>query len=69
MNIVQFDSCAFILPDDMDSFRKRYSVDVLFLDEEDGSIMGFGPSDKEWRAIPEDTESGLTVVPFKRSKE
>lgn len=53
MNIVQFDTCAFVLPDDIDAFRKRYGVDVLFLDAEEQIILGIGPNDHDWREIPE----------------
>lgn len=69
MNIVQFDWCAFVLPDNLDEFRKRYGVDILFFDGEEGSIVGLGPNDTDWREIPADVESGAKVVKLARSKE
>lgn len=67
MNVIQFDWCAFVLPDDIDAFRKRYGVDILFFNGEDGSITGLGPNDKDWRLIPEDVEAGPKVVQLKRT--
>lgn len=67
MNIVQFDWCAFVLPDDMDAFRKRYGVDILFFNGEDGTLTGLGPNDTDWRVIPSDEVEGA-IIKF-RSKE
>lgn len=69
MNVVKFESCAFILPDDMDAFRNRYGVDVLFLDGEEGNIMGLGPNDRDWREIPSGVESSVKVVKLHRDSE
>lgn len=66
MNIVQYEDRAFIFPDDMDAFRKRYGVDVIFVDFEDGSLVGIGPNDKEWRSIPADEPHNLTVVTLRK---
>lgn len=61
MNVVKFDNCAFVFPDDMTPFLKRYGVDVLYLDAEEGQITGIGPNDKDWRVIPSDAETGAVV--------
>lgn len=61
MNVVKFDNCAFVFPDDMAPFLKRYGVDVLYLDAEEGQITGIGPNDKDWRVIPSDAETGAVV--------
>lgn len=62
MNVVQSDFYAFIFPDDMDGFRKRYGVDLICVDFEDGVVLGIGPNDKEWRELPSDgIESGAVV--------
>lgn len=57
MNIVQFEWCAFILPDDMDAWRKRYAADIICLDAEEGIVWVAGPNDKEWREVPAGIET------------
>lgn len=65
MNSVQNEYWAFIFPDDMDAFRKRYGVDVIAVDFEEGTIAGFGPNDTDWRALPLDgSEGSVKVVKF-----
>lgn len=64
MNIVQYESIAFIFPDDMDSFRKRYGVDVICVDFEQGALMGLGPNDTDWRHIPAEEHGDVRVVKF-----
>lgn len=68
MNIVQSESYAFILPDDMDAFRKRYNVEIICIDFEDGVVLGIGPNDKDWRELP-DTETGARVVSIRSSRD
>lgn len=51
MNVVKFDDWAFIFPDDMEGFRRRYGADVIFIDSE-GAILVIGPGDDDWREIP-----------------
>lgn len=65
--IVQYENYAFIFPDDLEAFKKRYGVDVLWMDIFEGELLGIGPNDTEWRAIPADRESsqdGGKVVKF-----
>lgn len=62
MNIVQFEDCAFIFPEDMETWRKRYAADVIFIDAVEGAIMVIGPNDTEWREIPADPEGKGKVV-------
>lgn len=62
MNVVQFESLAFIFPDDMDAFRKRYGADVICVDGEEGVIMVIGPNDSDWRSIPEDKDNGIVKL-------
>lgn len=64
MNIVQYETMAFIFPDDMDAFRKRYGVDVICVDFEQGVLTGLGPNDTDWRNIPAEEESTVKVVKF-----
>ena len=64
MNVVQYENYAFIFPDDMDSFRKRYGVDVLWVDIFEGEILGLGPSDTAWRNIPAEDDGTVKVVKF-----
>lgn len=68
MNVIKFDEygVAFIFPDDMSAFMKRYGVDALFLDAEQGVITGIGPNDKDWREIPGDVESGAKITTLKK---
>lgn len=54
MNIIQSEDCAFIFPDDMDAFRKKFKVEVIYVDLVDGSIQGFGEDDKDWKELPAD---------------
>lgn len=68
MNVVQSESFAFIFPDDMDAFRKRYGVDLICVDLEDGVVLGIGPNDPDWRELPSDTSTGGSVVKL-RSKD
>lgn len=68
MNVVQGEFWAFIFPDNMEDFRKRYGADVIAVDLEEGSLAVIGPNDRDWREIPSDVESGLKVVKL-RSKE
>lgn len=65
MNVIQYEGEAFIFPDDMDSFRKRYGVDVIYVDFEDGALYGIGPNDHAWREIPNDPPS-FTVVALRK---
>lgn len=62
MNVVTFETMAFIFPDDMDAFRKRYGADVICVDAEEGVIMVLGPNDSDWRAIPEDRNNGVVTL-------
>lgn len=66
MNVIQFELCAFIMPDDMDAFRKRYGADIIYVDAELGSIFGIGPNDKEWRELPTNSTTGPTVIPMRK---
>jgi len=68
MNVVQGEFWAFIFPDNMEDFRKRYGADVIAVDLEEGSLAVIGPNDRDWREIPSDVESGLKVVKL-RSKD
>lgn len=52
MNLVQFEECAFIFPDDIEAFRKRYGVDIIYVDAIEAVVLGIGPNDKEWRELP-----------------
>lgn len=63
MSVIKFDEygIAFVLPDDLEPFMRRYGVDVLVLNAEEGSIAGIGPNDKDWREIPSELESGARV--------
>ena len=62
MNVVQFEFCAFILPDDMDKWRQRYGADVVYLDAEEGAVWVLGPNDTEWREVPADPKGEGHVV-------
>lgn len=66
MNVVQFEECAFIFPDDMDAFRKRYGADLIFVDAVDQVVQVIGPNDKEWRELPTNSTTGPTVVPMRK---
>lgn len=62
MNIVQFESCAFIFPDDMDKWRQRYAADVICIDADAQEIWVIGPNDTEWREVPADIKPEGTIV-------
>ena len=62
MNIVQFESCAFIFPDDMDKWRQRYAADVIYIDAEEAVILVLGPNDTDWREVPADPKGEGNVV-------
>lgn len=64
MNVLQFENYAFIFPDDMDAFRKRYGIDVLWVDIFEGEILGLGPNDTGWRNIPAEDDGNVKVVKF-----
>jgi len=66
MNIVQSDTSAFIFPDDMDDFRKRYNADVIFIDFDQDAIYVFGPKDYNWRELPGDDPNGAKVVSLRK---
>lgn len=66
MPVVVLDNCAFILPDDMDAFLKRYGADVVYLDGDDGSVSVLGPNDKEWRDLPEEKSEGASIVRIRK---
>lgn len=66
MNLVQFETLAFIFPDDMDAFRRRYGVDLIYIDGEEGSVYGLGPNDTNWREIPQDAPEAPKLVPIRR---
>lgn len=61
MNLVQFEECAFIFPDDMDAFRKRYGADIIYIDAVEQVVQVLGPNDKQWRELPEDSDSPKLV--------
>lgn len=54
MNVIQSEDLAFIFPDDMDEFRKKYKVDVIYVDLSSGSVQGFGEGDTDWKELPAD---------------
>lgn len=64
MNVIQYETLAVIFPDDMDAFRKRYGVDVIWVDFEEGTLVGLGPNDTDWRPIPAEDEGTVKVVKF-----
>lgn len=70
MNSVVLDNCAFIFPDDMDAFRKRYGADLIYVDGEEGYVAVLGPNDKEWRVLPDDgnPEAGAVVRSIRREE-
>lgn len=66
MPTIVLDNCAFILPDDMDAFLKRYGADVVYLDGDEGIIAVLGPNDKDWRTLPEEEPERGTIVSIRK---